>query len=71
MTYPQPPEILLTPREARLLRRLTTILSPDNLERLVAALEEVQANGQGEVWVLIYKGVPRFIKKMFTDDLRE
>jgi hypothetical protein len=71
MTYPPPAEIILTQREAQLLRRLLMVMSMEQLEDFAAKVEQTVANHNGDVIVRFYKGHPRFIGRLEWEDWRE
>lgn len=59
-----------TARHARLITKMLAVMTLDDAELFIAALEEIKAHGQGVVTIKVYRGHIRFIERTFTDDLR-
>lgn len=63
--------VSMTQVQVRLMGRLLKVVTEDQLDRLLLAMEEIASNGQGLVTLKIYRGHLRFIERTFTDDMRE
>lgn len=70
MNYPSQPEIVLTTIQLRIFQRLLAVMTADQVEEFVGAVEEIVSADNGDVIVRFYQGHPRFIGKLAWNDWR-